>query len=293
MSELRCQTSRVRIGRRPFDIQSDDDYLRHIGNDFEPHMCALFDGLIRPDFNCLDIGANIGCTSILFGQLAARVTAFEPSPSTFQILQRNVAASALTNIELRNVGLGAKAERLTLTFAPNNRSGAFVSNLTQASSGHTIENIDIAIGDESVGPERIDFIKLDVEGFEMQVLTGLTGVIARDRPVLVTEMNHWCLNAFQRTSIPDFLDYLLGLFPILYAFHGSAYLDLRDESQRYIAMYRHILHLEYSNLVGAFDEAQVARILKTDAENPLRVLDPAPAPTPNSPAEPDHPVVDA
>ena len=68
------------------------------------------------------------------------------------------------------------------------------------------------------------------------------------------ELNHWCLNAFQRTSIPDFLDLLRSTFPILLAVDGDTYMDLHDEGERYIVMYHHILHMRYPNVVGAFDE---------------------------------------
>ena len=48
-------------------------------------MVRLFSKLIRLTDVVLDIGANIGCTSLLFGQLASRVLSFEPSPSTWQV----------------------------------------------------------------------------------------------------------------------------------------------------------------------------------------------------------------
>ncbi len=251
----------VKIGDGTYLMESDDDYLAHVGTTFEPAMEKLFRRLVRSEDRCLDIGANVGFTAILFAQLAARVDAFEPSPTTFDYLQRNVRCSQLRNITLHNVGLGTIDEDLTLTFAPTNRAGAFVSNQTQASGGHTVEPIRVRNGDALVGEQPIDFVKIDVEGFELHVLRGLTASLHRHRPVVVLELNHWCLNAFQRTSVPDFFDELLAVFPFLYAVHGDSTLDLRNNDQRYIAMYRHILHLEYCNLVGAFEADRIRQLV--------------------------------
>ena len=124
MSELK--TASVRIGKSRFNISSDDLYLKHFrtgarnqianairrvaGTDtFEPGMTRLFAQLIRAEDICLDVGANIGCTGILFAQLCRRVVAFEPTPKTFALWQRNVDQSGLRNVEAHNFALGRSA----------------------------------------------------------------------------------------------------------------------------------------------------------------------------------------
>lgn len=259
---IRIQKSQeVKIGNETYLITSDDDYLTNIGQVFEPDMCKLFLSLVENDHKVVDIGANIGCTSILFGQIARNVTSFEPSPTTFKYLDLNIKNSNLKNIEIHNVGLGCKDENLTLTFSPSSRSGGFVSNLIQASTGHTVENISIKNGDFIIKDANVDFIKIDVEGFELNVLKGLTNTIQQNKPIVVAELNHWCLNAFQRTSIPDFFDYLLSVFPILYVVDGEKYADLHDPNARYSVMYQHILHFKWPNFIGAFHTNQVNKLL--------------------------------
>jgi FkbM family methyltransferase len=254
-------TKQVIIGNRKFSITSDDDYFAEIGSNFEPDMCNFFSLLLRPHFNVVDVGANIGCTTLFFSEFASSVKSFEPSPSTFKFLQNNVNGARLTNIEINNFGLGSVNEELTLTFAPNNRAGGFVSNLTQASAGHTIEQIQIRKGDDLLFNQTIHFLKIDVEGFEQNVINGLKNVIESNKPIVVLELNHWCLNAFQRTSVPDFFDFLAETFPILYAIDPSGIANLRDPSERYSVMYHHITQLKYSNIVGAFEAPQVERLL--------------------------------
>lgn len=249
--------STVDIGGIKHALTSDDDYLLHVGKVFEPEMVRLFRAVAHGVV--LDVGANIGCTALLFSDLADTVHAFEPSRITSAILSTNVASAP--NIDVHAFGLGETAGAFELTYASNNRSGGFVSNLTQASTGHSVEMIELRRMDDVVrelGLSAVDFIKLDVEGFEGSVLRGAPETLWRFRPVVVLEMNHWCLNVLQRTSLPDFIDYLADVFPILYAVQEGTYLDLHDPSERYVVMYRHILQSQYATLLGAFDASQVA-----------------------------------
>jgi FkbM family methyltransferase len=250
------------IGGKPYRIESDDRYLDTIRGAFEPHMVELFDTLVKPGDTVLDIGANIGCTSILFGSRAQRVVSFEPSPTTFAFLQKNVQASGLQNIDTRNVGLGKTAGRFELTFSVDNRSGGFVSNQMQASAGHQVEAIEIVQGDSflnEAGLGRVDFIKIDVEGFERDVIEGLRDSISANRPIVTLELNHWCLNVLQRTSVPDFLDFLRSVFPYLYAVDTNDVRNLYDPNDAYHVMFRHVAGgFQYPNLVGAFDPARLA-----------------------------------
>jgi FkbM family methyltransferase len=276
---------RTKINGKSYTISSDDDYLDHVEGEFEPEMVSLFKSLLQPNDTVLDVGANIGCTSLLFGDLARKVYSFEPSPTTHRWLVENVQRANLNNVEPINLGLGKEAGTFELTFAPNNRSGGFVSNLTSASEGHQVEQITIAKGDDFIGEHQIaqvDFIKIDVEGFEQSVIEGLAATIARDQPIVALELNHWCLNAFQRTSVPDFFDFLRSVFPYLYAVDMRYTSNLRDRLQRellpflydkkdarnlhdqdaaYHVMYRHILHgSSYPTLVGAFKPTQLTAL---------------------------------
>jgi FkbM family methyltransferase len=276
---------RTKIDGKLYSVSSDDDYLDHVEGEFEPEMVSFFKSLLQPTDTVLDIGANIGCTSLLFGSRASKVYSFEPSPTTYRWLVENVQRAKLNNVEPINLGLGKEAGTFELTFAPNNRSGGFVSNLTSASEGHQVERITIARGDDFIREHQIakvDFIKIDVEGFEQSVIEGLAATIARDQPIVALELNHWCLNAFQRTSVPDFFDFLRGVFPYLYAVDMRYTSNLRDRLHRellpsfydkkdarnlhdqdaaYHVMYRHILHgSSYPTLVGAFNPTQLTAL---------------------------------
>lgn len=251
----------TRIGSRQYRMTSDDNYLDHIEGEFEPDMAALYASLLRDGDCVLDVGANIGCTALLFSQHARQVVCFEPSPTTFGLLRKNLDAAGAANVVAANVGLGKSGGCFELTFSRDNRSGGFVSNLTSAAAGHQVEQIRIVAGDaylRGAGIDQVDFVKIDVEGFERNVIEGLAQTLERCRPVVVLELNHWCLNAFQRTSVPDFFDFLRGVFPFLYAIDGTDARNLHDTDDAYHVMYQHIVNnFRYPNLVGAFDRPRL------------------------------------
>lgn len=250
----------VYIAEKKYLITSDDNYLNHIKKGFEPEMVALLKTLATNSDTILDIGANIGCTSILFGDLAKKVYAFEPSPTTFAFLEKNISNSGKKNIFLQNIGIGAESIETNLTFDPSNRSSAFISNQIHPFKGHTVEKIIVQQLDKiinTLGINNIDFIKIDVEGFEGSVIRGAIKTLLYEKPLVVLELNHWCLNVFQRTSIPDFFDLLRSIFPILLAIDGSNYLDLHNENDSFIVMYHHVLNMKFKNIVAGFDETQL------------------------------------
>lgn len=133
----------IKIGDKTYLVASDDYYLDAMGSDFEPHMVELFHALIVPNDVVADIGANIGLTAILFTSLACQVHAFEPNPSTFRMLSRNLKQAGVENIKAVNLGLGDRADSLTISFASNNRSGGFVSDKIRPEQGHVTEEIKI------------------------------------------------------------------------------------------------------------------------------------------------------
>ena len=234
-------TVTVDIGGTAFNLTSDDTYLdQYCLGGFEPETVRLFKALANHREVILDIGANIGCTALLFGGLCKTVHAFEPSPTTFAFLERNVLLSGLKNVSVYNSGMGAQHGEYPLTIAPSNRSGAFVSNQIRASSGHRVETIHIRRMDETLQSLNIcsvDVMKIDVEGFEGHVLRGAPHTLATYRPVVVLELNHWCLDAFQRTSVPDFFDFLRSVFSDP---GRRRWVDLFGSTQCKRLLYRHV-----------------------------------------------------
>jgi FkbM family methyltransferase len=248
----------VRIGDSDFQVESDDTYLNSIDRAFEPAMVEVFRTFVKPDMVVLDIGGNIGLTALLFSRLAREVHVFEPSPTTHDILLRNLAMGNAENVVTYNLGLGTDAREALVTRSQNNRAGAFVSDTATRISGHVSESIKLDTLDAVCSRQGIDpdFIKIDVEGFEEAVLRGGAGVLARKKAVAVMELNHACLNILHRRTVPDYVDFLRSVFPHLYAVEAdnTRVRNMHDESEAYSAMMSHVTHNHYPNLVGGFDD---------------------------------------
>jgi len=256
---------RIKIGQQYFKVVSDDNYLDAMGCVYEPHMVELYETLIGPDDTVLDVGANIGLTAILFSRIAKKVVCFEPSPSTFDYLQRNLQKAQADNVRLFNIGLGRRKEETTITFSKNNRSGGFVSDMFNIEQDHVTERIIIDTLDNVLAANniaKVDFIKIDVEGFEYEVIQGATNTLKSSNPVIVLEMNHFCLNVFRRINIQDFIYSLRAVFPYLWAIDtdNSSIMDLHNQTETYAVMHEHIGHNRYPNLVAGFDSEIGARL---------------------------------
>lgn len=148
----------------------------------------------------LDIGANVGNHSLFFSKLFRTVHAFEPNPRTFGLLKVN--SGLADNIVAHNTGLGSQRGRASLNFNPLNIGEASLNPILKGPSDVEIqiERLD----DLSAQLGQVAFIKLDVEGFETEVISGAKAVLESFRPVIAFEQNP---SAFDggRSSAADLL----------------------------------------------------------------------------------------
>lgn len=250
-----------------------DAYLGRMNLDFEPGLTHVFNTIAKSaqPGSCLDVGANIGITAHLLSGLYAHVYCFEASPRTYQILKENLLHNNIKNVTTFPFGLGKESKTFSLTAANNDASGGFLSDdLSADLEGHIKETVEILKGDDllesiqEINITPIRFIKLDVEGHELEALNGLKKILENHKPVVVLEMNHWCLNAFKRLSIPEFLETLDTYFPAIFAFDDSKH-ELIDisagrDSSRYHVMHEHIVHNRFPTLISSGDIKMINKI---------------------------------
>ncbi len=136
----------------------------------------------------VDIGANTGQHSIYFAKVlgASKIILFEPIKQTCQILRENIRLNGLDSIgDLSHlgIGLGDKPSRATFSVGLSNLGAA---TLHEQPTG----SIETKTGDSVLEKEpRIDFIKIDTEGFEIKVLAGLEKTIRKHRPTIYIEVD--------------------------------------------------------------------------------------------------------
>ena len=134
----------------------------------------------------VDIGANVGFISRQIAESLpeARVFAFEPNPRIYPILRANL--KGFSNCQLFNVGLGASEGRLEFFHGKESSVGSFVpayaSQHPSNSSGGRITKsiVRVTTGDALLSQiETVDVMKIDVEGYEMEVLKGMSNLLSK------------------------------------------------------------------------------------------------------------------
>jgi FkbM family methyltransferase len=151
---------------------------------------------IRPGDEYLDIGANIGMTTLIGAHSVGSkgsVTAIEPNPAVAAELRHHVDANRLTWVRVIEAGFSDREETLTLTVPPTGNTGAGTfGKLPPRHKGKTSATYDVPviIGDSHIKPDGPPLtIKIDVEGHETAAFRGLTRAITARKPAIVAEVN--------------------------------------------------------------------------------------------------------
>ena len=140
---------------------------------------------VKPGDTVLDVGANIGALTVPMAQMVGptgRVIAWEPQPETFALLKQNIRQNDLNNVALHNCAAGSKMETVAMPDLAKIRGFNYGGvPLGRGERMAWVETID------SLGLENVSFMKIDVEGFEPDVIKGASETIRRCRPFLYVE----------------------------------------------------------------------------------------------------------
>lgn len=155
--------------------------------EYSQEEAALFNSLLKPGAIALDVGAHIGPHTLVLADRVGpegAVLAFEPQRVLFQMLCANLALNNRTNVYPYHAAVGAREDTI---FVPqldytveNNFAGMALGGYQQGEKVRllTIDGLEL---------QRCDFMKVDVEGMELEVLKGAQKTIARFRPALYVE----------------------------------------------------------------------------------------------------------
>lgn len=251
----------VVIGDRQYSIHTDGEYGKHLAERFEPATSALIAALCEPTSSVLDVGANIGITALLFGARAhaGAVHAVEPVPSAYALLQENVSAANANNVHLYNFALGANPGSVLMQGHRENLSGSFVADRHSIEDdGHFTTEVPLHRLDDviaSMNLDRLDLIKMDIEGYELDALEGAKRTLETHKPIVMLEMNYVALNLWRRMSLPDFRDRLLSIFPHVYAVQDGQWLDFTDTKQSHQIQFNHLTTWAFMDIVAGYDDA--------------------------------------
>ena len=174
------------------DISDMVDWYIYFGFN-EPSRQTLL-GLITKDAYVLDVGANIGQVTMNASKLvgpAGKVIAFEPDPLNFDRLLTNLQLNYVPNVTVEQLGLGDKAGSFLISNVDVGNQGMNRIVKLGSDQGRTstieVTTIDTYVREHNF--ERVDVIKIDVEGFEFNVLNGAKATMEKWHPVLFIELD--------------------------------------------------------------------------------------------------------
>lgn len=158
---------------------------------YEKAETAFFCSVCRPGMTFIDIGANIGYYSALASRRigpSGQIVALEPDPESFRYLKQNIVANLAPTVFCIQKAAAAESGTLRLYVNRENRGDnrLYPNDLCDSSYQVEVSTVDAML--EDCGVERVDLVKMDVQGFEGHVLSGMKQTIQRSNSlILLTE----------------------------------------------------------------------------------------------------------
>ena len=191
------------------DISDYMQYCIYYGVEIEPR--DMLYSLVKNGTTIIDVGTNIGETLLNFAKINrdGRNIGFEPVPFLYEKAKTNIGLNEFENIELVNMALSSKAETLSFNETDENNSGGTFLTRDNSDSVRAVRAVRLDDFAEQNRLENISLIKIDVEGFEMEVLKGASEVLRKFRPTLFVEIDDAFL-ARQQSSAAAVFDLLVS-----------------------------------------------------------------------------------
>lgn len=200
-----------------------DSYVEHFiltNGEYEEEVLKLINISLQSGFVALDIGANIGIQTVRMSARVGntgKVYSFEPIKYLRDKFEKNIALNNCSNVELIPLALSDNENSITAFFNEKEyNQGTF--SLSHTDTNGTAQQVNVKPGDnveQIIALERLDLIKIDVEGYEFYVLSGLKATLLKHRPRIIFEYdgNYW-----NRTgaNLPDCIAFLKSLNYELY-----------------------------------------------------------------------------
>jgi FkbM family methyltransferase len=174
-----------------FILLSNDAIAQNIleGKRWEPHFSYITSKLLKTGNIAIDVGANFGYHTISLSNLvgdSGKVYSFEPQTIIFYQLCGNIFLNGLMNVIPQNLAVGDVSCEVSMNPVDYFAGWVNIGDTSVASIGNSIscEPLDYCLPTE----EKIDFIKIDVQGYECKVLEGASEILKMDKPYLYIEI---------------------------------------------------------------------------------------------------------
>lgn len=186
---------------------------------YEPWVSNFIARCLKPGHVALDVGANIGCHTLVMADAVGEtgcVLAFEPNPRILQRLHANLQVNRFDRVEVFPLALGDESGEASIFAPAETEPNQGLASMHRSNLGSGCDSVTVRVRmlDDIVRErklERVDLIKLDVEGHELQVLKGASKTLEQFKPVLVFEFSdrQWRNGGFVPEQVEEWL-YALG-----------------------------------------------------------------------------------
>jgi FkbM family methyltransferase len=159
---------------------------------------------IQPGDVVYDVGANVGFFSLIAARLVGpegRVCSFEPVTANAASIRDNVALNAFPNVQTFEVAVGREAGSAELLLTEWDGGSTLASSVVQPSRPVSRRTTRVIAMDEFIEAENLrppSFVKIDVEGLEMEVLEGMARTLEDRKPILLFEIDDGNRERFER-----------------------------------------------------------------------------------------------
>jgi FkbM family methyltransferase len=205
------------------DIQ--DKYIGRpllVKGSYEQRISETFAKYLQPDSCVIDIGANIGYYSLLAASRCpqGKVLSFEPDKQNFQLLKTSIVYNGFEQIiQAYNLAVSDTNKSIMIAdLGTTVNSGARVTSINEdllkslvADKDASLNKIEAVQLDSFVIANKVDIVKIDIEGHEPYAVRGMLNILKRDQPVIFAELAPSSINLFSGMEPSDFLQPLIDI----------------------------------------------------------------------------------
>ena len=175
------------------DLAKATDRSIYFDRVYEKHIVDLIQKELRPGDIFIDIGSCIGYYALLasaFTGEKGQVIAFEPDKDNYSRLMKNISLNGSKNIVVHQKAVSNVNAELEFHINPLNNGGHSLNEFEDYSSARVDKVMAVRMDDfidKELPGQLIKWVKIDVEGHQMEVLEGMSSLLARQRPRLIVE----------------------------------------------------------------------------------------------------------
>jgi FkbM family methyltransferase len=204
-------------------LDSKDSLHLSFNDTHEKLETEIFKKEIKRGDIVLDIGANIGYYTLIAARIVGdkgKVFAFEPDPENFSLLKKNIAINGYKNVTPVQKAVSDKFRKIKLFLSEDNKAG---HRIYDDMTGKKFISVGAVVIDDFLKGNKVDFVKMDVEGAEGKALAGMSKIIKENKKLKILTEFFPSLLAELGTNPEKYLESLVG--------HGFRIYDINGRKQ--------------------------------------------------------------